>query len=328
VFNNTSKTMSKERKAMTGATNFLVEVRQNMMDELLDATAFPLTIVEHTTPFPSSRYGLAGSLSKEMAMEEDPSVYFLNDEEVDQLLQDADGFLPDSRKAPDAKDEVTEGILFEGGRIVQEAKDLLRRMDADPDVQVEGITKAELEAIVNGGVKELRKSLGRFPIAFHCPLLRVQVLKRPSVSLGVPTTKLADGKVKVTATGEMWIKVPKIVCKRWCTRWSITWKWVRAASITVSVELSVAASVNVFADGPRVVMRAAIDRLRLDYPILRNIPLEGIANRILGGKLVYVFDASRFVASIPVIETKFTVGGINLPTSTGAITVEVDATKI
>jgi len=77
------------------------------------------------------------------------------------------------------------------------------------------------------------------------------------------------------------------------------------------------------ATGSRIYIRGVFDKLRLDYPILDKIPLEGLANRALHDKLVCAFDAAQFVATVPVLQTKFTVGSLSLPPNPNGIGVGI-----
>jgi hypothetical protein len=134
--------------------------------------------------------------------------------------------------------------------------------------------------------------------------------------------------VNVTAGAELWAKYPWWNCHNWCFKWEKVIKCDRIASITVSIDLAADAHADVNATGPLVAIQAAFDRLRLDYPILDKIPLEGIANAALANQLVYVFDASKLVASVPVLGSKFKVDSVSLPPSRDSIPVGVNIKQI
>lgn len=75
-------------------------------------------------------------------------------------------------------------------------------------------------------------------------------------------------------------------------------------------------------------VRGEFDSLRLDYPILDKIPLEGIANRALADRLVYVYDAAQLVETVPVLQSHFTVGSISLPPTASGISVGVTLRQV
>jgi hypothetical protein len=74
--------------------------------------------------------------------------------------------------------------------------------------------------------------------------------------------------------------------------------------------------------------QASFDELRLDYDILDKIPLEGIANKALRDSLVYVYDASTLMATVPVFQSKFAIASIQLPDATGSLGVGVTIKKL
>ena len=105
-------------------------------------------------------------------------------------------------------------------------------------------------------------------------------------------------------------------------------KCKRIARVTVEPDIAAEAHATLLAKEARVLAFAKFDRLRIDEPILRKIPLEGFANRGLGDKPVYVYDASKLVATVPVLGSKFTVDKIILPPSADSIGVGVIIRKV
>ena len=70
-------------------------------------------------------------------------------------------------------------------------------------------------------------------------------------------------------------------------------------------------------------MRGVFDKLRLDYPILDQIPLEGLANLALRNKTLFAYDAAQLIATVPVLKSRFTVDSISLPASSNSLPVSV-----
>jgi len=208
------------------------------------------------------------------------------------------------------------------GSIVEQAKKVLDAAEQGGR-EYEGPPKAEMRAIVDGGIENLVDTLGDWGLYGWSPYQRVRVMRRPQIRLSSPRIDLNNIRVEVKATGELWAKFPWWNCYKWCLRWKKVIKCERIGSITVDPDIAAEAHANVEARGSEVVVRGEFDRLRLDYPILDKIPLEGIANRVLGNRFVFVIDASKLVVAVPVLGSKFSVESIGLPPLPQAIGVEV-----
>jgi hypothetical protein len=138
-------------------------------------------------------------------------------------------------------------------------------------------------------------------------------MRRPQINLRSPRIDLKGIRVEVKATGELWAKYPWWNCYKWCTKWKKVIKCDRVGSLTVAPEIAAEAHASVEARGTEVIVRGEFDRLRLAYPILDKIPLEGIANGALRDKLIFVYDAAKLVFAVPVLGSRFRVESINLP---------------
>ena len=181
---------------------------------------------------------------------------------------------------------------------------------------------------MKGGIKNLVNTLGDWGLYAWCPYLRVVLKRKPQLNLGSPRIDLTNISITVTATGELWAKYPWWNCYQWCTSWKKVIKCDRIASLTVSPDIRAAAHANCESTGSRVYVRGEFDSLRLDYPILDKIPLEGIANRALADRLVYVYDAAQLVETVPVLQSHFTVGSISLPPTASGISVGVTLRQV
>lgn len=214
------------------------------------------------------------------------------------------------------------------GEIVEQAKKLV---DAATSDDYEGPSAKLVQAVVDGGIEALPDTLapfGDFGIYAWCSRLQVVVKQRPKVDLSSPRVDLNGVKVHIDATGELWAKYPWWNCYRWCTKWEKVHKCKRIASVSPALEIAAEAHATAEANGPRVYVRGAFDKLRLDYPILEKIPLEGLANRALGGKRVLAYDASQLITTVPVLQSRFAVETLSLPTSADSIGIGVTIRKI
>jgi hypothetical protein len=63
-------------------------------------------------------------------------------------------------------------------------------------------------------------------------------------------------------------------------------------------------------------------------PILEKIELAPFANKALADRLAFIFDASKLIATVPVLEAKFAVETLTLPPSTAGISAEVSLREV
>lgn len=211
--------------------------------------------------------------------------------------------------------ELAEEILDAVNEVEEEQENYLeckKKFDA-----VEHKRKPKWEGVREAELKSLKKF--DFPAKAHLAWVRVVLKKSPNIDLKVPKTKISGLEISVGATGELYVKMPKLVCvKRWhgfCYKWKIKWKWRRLARATfksistksdVSLTFSVAKKVIVVAQG-------VFDKLRLNYPILREIPIE----RFIKPREFNVFHARKMLGLIPLVEEEYVVGNVSLPKGDG-----------
>ena len=210
--------------------------------------------------------------------------------------------------------------------VIESAKSYLRAREeaANKGDKISGPNPQDVQDILDGGIVRLATYRG-IQFKAHLAWLHVEARSAPTVGLASPTIKVDDVKVSVGATAELWWYHPTLHCRKWCLDWSTSWSWDRLAAITVSgVRLAADAHAVVAAGGAVVEVRAVVDKLRLDYDLLRDIPLESFANSVLAGKPLYAYDASKLIATVPVLESRFAVQAIDVPTATGSLSVNVE----
>ena len=255
-----------------------------------------------------------------------------SDKEIDSLLNEAVDYVKNNRLRTDSS--VHDDVYAFGASIIEQARkslDALKNAPKEGVAKYEGPSEQELTDVLNGGIRNLVKTLkpfGDIGLIGWSPYLRVVVRQQPVLTLNSPRIDLSNVKIEITATGELWAKYPWFSCSQYCFHWEKVIKCDRIASITASLDIKAKLHADVAADGPRVLIQAQFDELRLDYPILRDIPLEGIANQALGGKPIIAYDAAKIVASIPVLDSKFTVDKIDLSPTNGGISIGVIIKKI
>ena len=321
--------MSPATQPAITSSDLSARIDQSTVDKLLNSVNFPLTLVDVSTPAPGNTF------TKDAANEYEIT---FSDAQVQELLNGfANANQTNIETVPDMAD-ANRKFYSEGLKnisiVIESAKACLNAMqEPRPTSAPAGQTfsypdKAYLEKIVNGGVEGLLQTAKGLEIKAICSNLKVIANNKPNLSLNGPKIGVSNAKITVKATGELWSHIPTPHCSKWCTNWTITWSWVKLASVSVSVTVDLDAYVELLTNGKIVSARAHINSLRLAYPILKDIPLEGIAHGQLQNKLIPVFDAGSFVASIPLINSRFSIDKISIPNITGGIEVDISIKQV
>jgi hypothetical protein len=299
----------------TAAADLSAEIAQSSADKLTGSVSYPLRVLEHRKDFPGCT---------RLASSSESGFYEYSKDEIEAMLKGAVSHI--RARTHGSEVSVQSQIYSFAGSIVEQARKVLEIATTASDY--EGPDKSELNAVVDGGIENLVNTLGDFGIYAWNPYLRVTVKKRPSIGLQSPRIDLSGISIEVVATGELWAKYPWWNCYKWCTKWEKIHKCDRVASLTVSPDIAANAHAVVQTSGARVLVQAEFDKLRLDYDILRKIPLEGVANSALRGKSLFVYDASQLIATVPVLQSRFAVDEILLPPNSGGISVGVALRQI
>jgi hypothetical protein len=293
-----------------------VNLAQSSCDKLVNSVTYPFKVLEKSQPFP-------GCAQVSDGME---GYHRYSDKEIDALFRSTFELLESKRTLPD--NNIYNEVIAFAGSIIEQSKKVL---DVTGSQEYDGPSKDALKSIVDGGLGDLPKNLrplGDFGIYEWCSYLRVIVRTKPAIKLNSPRIDLDQIKVRVTATGETWIKYPWFNCYQWCLRWVKVEKCDKIASVTPTLDVAADTHVNLTSAGSIVNAKLIFDKLRLDYPILRDIPLEGLANDIIGGKVVQIFDGSTLVTTVPVLKTHFTIGSLELPNTSGGIGVGITLKEV
>lgn len=192
-----------------------------------------------------------------------------------------------------------------------------------------GPSAAVLQKVLDGGVKGLPAVFKGIQFVAHLAWLRVAIADAPTVGLNSPNVGLTGVNALVSATGELWWYHPTFHCSFLCFNWSETWSWDKLASVTVrNVQIAADAHVALSTKQALVVAQGVFDKLRLNYPILDQIPLEGVANNLLGPKLVAVYDAGKYVAAVPILGSKFAVNAVEIPPAKGSLIIDIQIKQV
>lgn len=293
------------------------EIDQSAADKLIMSVSYPFQLFETTKQFP-------GCIKSDGRNSN--SMHVFSHEEIKTLLKDS---LSNVRRGKFSDTDVTvsEQVYSFCGSIIEQAKKVI---DAEKvaGADYEGPDIAELKKILDGGIEELPQNLGDFALYGWNSYLRIVVRIIPAIVLQSPRINLSQVKVEVTATGELWAKYPWWNCYKWCTKWEKITKCEKIANITVSPTIAAEAHALCYATTTQVFLQASFDKLRLDYEIIREIPLEGLANDQLKDRLLFVYDARQLIATVPVLQSRFSIESIFLPESVDGIGVQIKLRQI
>lgn len=295
--------------AKNSSYDLYAEVQQSVCDKLLGSVKYPFKVLEQRQDFPKDEKLPSTAMG----------LYKLSKEEISALLKES---LRKIKGSKGSNSSIHSQVFSFAGSVIQQAKSVIDAAKSAGD-KYQGPDVKEMQKIVDDGIEGLVNTLGDFDIYFWCSYLAVKLNKQPKLLLASPVITLDDIKVEVTATGEIWAKYPWWNCHQWCTQWEKIHKFDKIASLTVSPELKAKAHANLSLNGTMLNATATVDELRLNYEILDKIPLEGIANDQLGNSPIFVFDASKLVSTVPLLETKFVISSLLLPSSSTSIGIGV-----
>ncbi len=187
-----------------------------------------------------------------------------------------------------------------------------------------GPSKAEVAALRGQDWQFLQPCLG---------WLSVDLNSKPSVQLSGTVVPISGIDTSVGATGVLYGYWPDFICDNHCIDNICCWghfenHWHYIGSLTVrGVKFTASGKISPEVTGLIIDLTASVDRLRLNYPILDQIPLEGFANGALNGKKFQVLDARTLVASFPYLNTSYQVDWIKL-SGTGELKIDIAIKKL
>jgi hypothetical protein len=304
-------------RGRSSATDLSATIEQSSVDKLVNSITYPFTVMDKTYA-PPGRVVSGADVGFPYSRADIKTIL----KDAGNLGGEIDLVVP----TDDADDQMLRDVLGAASTVVESAKACL---DAMTNPSYQGPPRNVPQAILNGGVAGLADSAKGIQIIAHLAWLKIVLNDKPAISLNVPTIGLGGIDVSVSATGELWWYHPTFHCSSLCFNWSVTWGWDRIVPITVNnIKIACSAHANVSAAGTLITVQGFIDKLRLDYPILRDIPLEGFANDFLGNKLIVVFDAGKFLATVPVLNSNFAISSVQLPPSQGRIEADIAIKQI
>jgi hypothetical protein len=313
------KQPTKSRR-LNAQKDFSVEITQLVTDKILGSVKYPFRVFERDEPFPGcSRLAVSTSVSEGLPIHE------FTRAEIKALLESSVGTVVSPRRAEDPTLE--DEVFYFGGSVIELHQEVIKAAKEAGD-KYEGPGVRDLQKVVDGGIVDLADTVSEIKFYSWCPRLTVIIDKKPTLKLASPRIDLSGVDLTVTATGELWIRTPWLKCERFCTKWRKIIRCFPLLRATATLRLKTAAHADIKAVGATVVGQGVVDTLRLKLPILDKIELAPFVNKALAGRLAFIFDASKLVATVPVLESKFTVESLTLPPNTGGISAEVSLREV
>jgi hypothetical protein len=311
-------------------------INQSTADKFVNSVKYPFTVFERKSPYEGVDLAATTSLSldDEILQKFDDALHIELLDEVNRLP--ANGYSQTSRFERSNLSIETRQSLDEIATNTRDCLAALAAHAAESDSSKpnwDGPTQQELETILDAVEAEtldlasLRIALGDWDITALIAWIRVDVRQVPTFLLGGQTISLGI-KVASDGTGEVWLKHPWLKCvKKWrgiCYSWKKIVKHTLLLRVTLrGIKVRAKAKAELSTQNASVLVRGKFDELRIDHRYLDQIPIEKIANVAMSNKPISIFDASRLIATIPVLNSQFAVDSIAIPTVPNEISVQV-----
>ena len=284
------------QSASAAASDLYAAVEQSLVDKVVSEAQYPITLVDQWWPFdPNSRIGhrnfTANEVEKQLGMA---------------------AKLDCSAKAKGNETPCEVQRAYYAGRAQLHSEiELVRKYKEKAGTNWKGPSDAELDALQSKA----------FPIKEHLAHLKINVLKAPSIKISGTSTAVDAVSVAIDAIGETYVEYPVWVCTKDCSIGPIHFcceghfegRWAKVLEIDVNdVRFAVDGSVALIPDALVVYGVPSVSRLVLDYEILRDINLAPIANSALNGRRLAIIDASKIVAALPYVNTRYQIKSIDV----------------
>ena len=260
-------------------------VEQSMVDKIVNEATYPMTIINQWWDFP-------GNLTV-------PFGTVISKDQLRALLNSA------SNECGQHWDELP-------CRVKQ------ARVALQAEVQRVKAYKARAGDAWKGPSDEELETISALDVEFkpHLTPLRLDIRSAPVVHISGMSTVVKGVALTVEAIGQLWWKHPEWVCTKDCNIGPIHFcceghfedKWGMFAEVSVNdVHIVLDATVSLIEDHLVVYAVPSVDRLVLDYPILRELNLAPLVNDQLADKRMPLIDVRSIVAALPYVNTKYAV---------------------
>jgi hypothetical protein len=184
-----------------------------------------------------------------------------------------------------------------------------------------GPSKSDMEAIRTAG----------FPVKPYLKHIKVAIRNRPTITLSGDPIGVSNLNLAVDATGQLYVYIVQFKCTSYigpiCDGGDFYWDWTKAAEVSVGdVHIAGDVALHPVVQGLVIYVTPEIKRLRLDYDILRDIPIENWVNPIVANNPFTALDASSLVAAVPYVDQKYVIKAIRV-SGVNELRVDIDIVK-
>jgi len=334
---------SKGDPAIKAEVDLKADINQTAFDKIIASMSIPLTLFEHNDPFKTD----AALMLENVEDYEDPDDKVYTFEETKELYKWAvENKTPSTLGLKDNASDPFKNALKQEWENFKKEIDEAIASSAQAETQgqgrasVENYTIDDLKKWSTYDVENLFKvfddgaranKTARPEAKAHLAYARVDLTDRPILGVNSPNFSVKNIRVKATATGELWVKLPSLKCCRWfgpiCTCYRVEWHWKRLVRLTVSPKVGADVTIVFSIANKKIFATGSFDNLFLDYNVLRDINLAVVGNRYMKNKKFELYDVSKFVASVPYINKKFRIQDIKLPARSNGISVDVNVVQ-
>lgn len=161
--------------------------------------------------------------------------------------------------------------------------------------------------------------------------IKVAIRNRPGISISGDPISVSNLNVAVDATGQLYAYVLQFKCTKYfgpiCIGGDFYWGWTRAAEASVSdIRITADAALHPVINKLAINLVPEVKKLRLDYPILRDIPIENWVNPIVSQHPFQAVDASALVEAIPYVDENYVVKALRI-SGTNELRLDIDVGK-
>jgi hypothetical protein len=161
--------------------------------------------------------------------------------------------------------------------------------------------------------------------------IKVNVPARPVITISGDPIVVRNLNVIIDVIGQLYANMLQFRCTHYigpiCVGGEFFWGWVKAFEIDLNdVHVKIEAAIHPVVDALTIVAVPEVTLLRLDYFILRDIPLERFVNPVISQKRFLLVDAIKLTAVVPYVNTNYHISSIRI-SGMGELRVDVDVSK-
>lgn len=299
------------------------EITNDLSRKLVAAVNYPLTVFEKRESFPENEtyQNLSYDFSDaeaEVIIKDYKSEFSSRSDSLD-ISEEAAMYMSSVQALLDNLNQCSKAYAAVEAHNAKNSDKLKWDGPSEESLKEQILSTERLLDEISAGSRGEIKALG---MEFKAVLawIKVEVSAPPTFHLSSKEFALNDLKIKLSGTGEAYLKHKWLKCikKKWgiCYRWKTVYKWTRLFSVTLkgmkfksSVSAYPSISLNTYLN-----VTAKVKLFRLDYKYLEKIPLEKFIDGDLSKKPIVAFDVSEYKKSLPLIGSNVSVDKLDIKT--------------